>query len=66
MKTVLRWIGRLAGLAGIIACAVSLALRLSGTYWLADVPVGTLYQAGVGAMVAACLAYLVLSVEFRS
>lgn len=65
MKTVLLWIGRLAGLTGVIASVLSLALRLSGTYWLADIPVGTLFQAGVGAMVAACLAYLVQLVEFR-
>lgn len=66
MTTVLRWIGRLAGVAGVAVFVLALALRLAGTFLLAGIPVGTLFQAAVGAMVLACLVYLVRLVEFRS
>jgi hypothetical protein len=66
MKTVLLWLGRLAGFAGVAVFVLSLALRVGGTFMLAGFPVGTLFQAGVGAMVLACLVYLVRLVEFRS
>jgi len=66
MKTVLLWVGRLAGVAGVAVFVLSLALRLGGNFLLAGVPVGTLFQAGVGAMVLACLLYLIRLVEFRS
>ena len=66
MKTILLWIGRLAGLVGVVVFVVSLGLRLSGAFFLGGIPTGTLFNAGVGAMVLSCLAYLSQLVEFRS
>jgi hypothetical protein len=58
MRNALMWIGRLAGLAGVLLCALSLGSRFGETYYLGGISVGTLFNAGVGAMVAGCLAYV--------
>lgn len=63
MESFLRWTGRLAGLAGVLICAGAILARLSGSYLLGGFQVGTLLQAGVAAMVVACLAYLALLAE---
>ncbi len=60
METLLLWIGRLAGLAGVLICAVAVVVRLSGAYWLAGFQVGTLLLAGMAAMLMGCLSFLML------
>ncbi|GIX28409.1 MAG: hypothetical protein KatS3mg123_2290 [Burkholderiales bacterium] len=60
METLLLWIGRLAGLAGVLVCAVAVAVRLSGAYWLAGFQAGTLLLAGMAAMLMGCLSLLML------
>ncbi len=60
METLLLWIGRLAGLAGVLVCAVAVVVRLSGAYWLAGFQVGTLLLAGMAAMLMGCLSLLML------
>jgi len=42
---------------------LAVAGRLSGAYWLGGFQIGTLLQAGMAAMLAACLAYLVALAE---
>ena len=57
MGNLLLWIGRLAGLVGIVLCAAAFGARVTQTWTLGGFPVGTLFQAGIAAMVLACLAY---------
>lgn len=63
MKTVLIWAARIAGVAGVAALALAFAGRLAGMYWIGGFQVGTVLQAGMAAMLAACLAYLAALVE---
>jgi hypothetical protein len=57
MENLLLWIGRLAGLVGIVVCAAAVGARVTATWTLGGVPVGTLFQAGMAVMILACLAY---------
>jgi hypothetical protein len=63
MDSLLRWAGRLAGLAGVLICVAAIASRLAGTYFVGGFQVGTLLLAGLAAMVAGCLCYLALLAE---
>lgn len=63
MTALLRWVGRLSGLAGVLACTAAVLARLAGSYVIGGFQVGTLLLAGIAAMLAACLSYLVLLVE---
>lgn len=63
MNELLLWIGRAAGVGGVLLCGVAAVLRLSGHYWLGSFQVGTLLQAGIAAMVAGCLCFLVMLTE---
>ena len=60
METSLLWIGRLAGLAGVLMCLIAVGARLAGAFWIAGFQAGTLLQAGIAAMVLGCLAHLVV------
>jgi hypothetical protein len=66
MTSALIWIGRLSGLAGALLCAVALGYRLTDAYFLGGIPVGTLFNTGVGAMVLGCLAYVSAIAERRA
>lgn len=57
---ILRWLGRLAAVAGVLLSAVSGMLRLQGHYWIAGFQAGTLLLGGMTLMMFACLCYLVL------
>lgn len=57
---ILRWLGRLAAVAGVLLSAVSGILRLQGHYWIAGFQAGTLLLGGMTLMMFACLCYLVL------
>jgi hypothetical protein len=63
MEQLLIWIGRLAGVAGVLLCAVAIVTRLSGAFWLGGFQVGTLLQVGIAAMVIGCLAFLAVITE---
>jgi len=65
MEELLRWIGRLAGLGGVLVCVAALVIRMSGTFFAAGFQVGTLLQVGIAAMVLGCLAYLAVLAEQR-
>ena len=58
MQMLLLWIGRLAGVAGVLIALVAVLARGSGKYVVAGLQVGTLLQAGIAAMVLGCLAYV--------
>lgn len=58
MTNVLLWLGRIAGIAGALISVVAVMVRLSGRYWLGGFQVGTLLQAGMAAMLLACLCLL--------
>jgi hypothetical protein len=63
MEKLLLWVGRLAGLAGVSVVLVAVFARGRGSYLVAGLQVGTLLQAGIAAMVVACLAYLAYLAE---
>jgi hypothetical protein len=58
------WIARLAGVLGVVSTAVSIGARLGGAYWLGAFQTGTVLQAGMAAMLVACLAYMVILAEW--
>lgn len=53
-------LGRIAGVAGAVLCAVGAAVRLSGAYWIAGYQAGTLLLAGTAAMIFGCFCLLVV------
>jgi len=57
---VLLWLGRLVGLAGVLACAVAVYSRMTGSFFLGGFQVGTLLQAGMAAILAGCFCLLVV------
>jgi len=58
MEMLLLWIGRLAGLSGVLLTAVAIGSRAAGDYFPGGLQVGTLLLAGIAAMVLGCLGYL--------
>jgi hypothetical protein len=58
MEMLLLWIGRLAGVAGLLIALAAVLARGSGQYVVAGLQVGTLLQAGIAAMVLGCLGYV--------
>ena len=55
MNNLLLWIGRAAGVAGVLLCIVAAAVRLSGAFWVAGMQVTPLRIGGMALMLAACL-----------
>ncbi len=55
MKNLIGPIGTLAGALGVLVCAASGIARVSGHYHLAGFEAMTLFNGGVGLMVAGCL-----------
>jgi len=63
MQALLMWIGRLAGIAGLVVVGVAVVGRLDGLYRLGGFEVGTLLQAGMAAMLIGCLGYVAALAE---
>jgi hypothetical protein len=61
MNDLLLWLGRVAGAAGLVVCAVAGLLRLSGAYWVSGFQVGTLLLAGTASLVAGCFFLLLIA-----
>ena len=57
MENLLLWSARIAGCVGILICVAAFAARVTGTWTLAGVPIGTVLHAGMAAMLLGCLAY---------
>lgn len=62
------WVGNAAALLGMLLCGISGTARLGGAYILAGIELGTLFLAGVGLMVFACLTklHLLLRMQVRT
>ena len=60
MESLLLWLGRFAGLGGALICAWAIYGRLTGTYFYAGFQIGTLLQAGMLAMLVACVCFLMV------
>ncbi len=58
MDDFLLWIGRLAGMVGMLVSAVAGATRSTGAYALGNFQAGTLLLVGMAAMIAGCLCFL--------
>jgi hypothetical protein len=58
MNDQLLWIGRIAGICGLLLCAMAAALRVSGLYWFGGFQIGTLLLTGIAVMVGGCLCFL--------
>ncbi len=66
MERVIALIGNLAGVAGILLCLLAGGARVLGDFHLYDYSAITIFQAGIGLMVLACLAKLeVLQISTR-
>ena len=63
METLLLWIGRLAGLAGVVMVVCAVFSRMRGNYLLGDYQVSTILQGGIALMVIGCLAYAAVAGE---
>lgn len=66
MHPLLIWVARIAGIVGVGVTIVAIVTRLSGAYWLAGFQVGTLLQAGMAALLLACLGYVAALAERRT
>lgn len=58
METLLLWVGRLAGLSGVLLTIVAIGLRAAGNFFLGGFQVSTILQAGIAAMLLGCLSYV--------
>ena len=63
MNRVLLAVGRVAGFAGAILCALAVVLRIGGRYTIGDFQLGTLLVAGIAAMTGACFCLLLFVVN---
>jgi hypothetical protein len=57
MNGLLIWVGRVAGLVGLVAVGGAVTLRLAGVWHLGALQIGTLLNAGIAAMVLGTWAY---------
>jgi hypothetical protein len=53
-------LGRLLGFLGLLISALSMGARMFGNFFVAGFQIGTLFQAGLGAMIAGCLCLLIV------
>ena len=58
MDDVLLWIGRAAGIVGVVVSVVAGVSRGMGAYVLGNFEAGTLLLVGMAAMIAGCLCFL--------
>ena len=63
MENFLLWMGRIAALAGVFVCVCAVYGRLTGTYYFGGFQVGTLLQAGIVALLVACVCFLTILIE---
>ena len=60
MRQLLTLAGSIAGVLGILLCALAGLARLSGSYYMAGYEATTVFMVGTGIMVFACLIKLEL------
>ena len=66
MHQLLRLTGSIAGIVGVLLCAVAGLARISGNYYLGGYETTAIFTAGTGIMVFACLVKLELLSSNRS
>lgn len=52
------WLGRIAGIVGLLLCALAVVARITGHYTLGGFQVGTLLEAGIAGLAAGCFLLL--------
>ena len=57
MNQLLMWMGRIAGLVGLVAVGCAVMLRAAGAWHVGGLQLGTLLNAGIAAMVLGAWAY---------
>ena len=65
MESLLLWIGRIVGIAGLILSGWAAFSRVTGAYHAGGFQVGTLLLGGMAAVLAACF-FLLLALTQRS
>jgi hypothetical protein len=60
MENLLLWVGRLAGLGGVVLCALAAVKRITGSFFAAGFQVGTVLQGGMTAVLIGCLCLLIV------
>lgn len=60
MNKLLDGVASAAGLVGVLTCLVSGLMRLTGSWYLAGISVGVVFQFEVGLMVFSCLVFIYL------
>ena len=65
MESLLLWMGRVAGIVGLILSGWATFSRVTGAYYAGGFQVGTILLGGITAMLAACL-FLLLVLTQRS
>ena len=63
MQVLLIWAARIAAVAGVALMATAVMARVSGVYSLGSFQSGTILQAGMAAVLLACLGYLTTLAE---
>lgn len=63
MESLLLWVGRLAGLSGVLLTVIAIGSRAAGDYFPGGFQVGTILLAGIAAMVLGCLSYVAILAE---
>lgn len=63
MDGMLIWLGRAAGLLGVLLCAVGAGARVTGSFWVGSFQSVTLLQGGMAAMILGCLCFLAVLVN---
>lgn len=58
MESILLWIGRIVGIAGLVLSAWAAAARLQGAFFAGGFQIGTLLLVGMSGMIIACLCLL--------
>ena len=58
MESILLWIGRIAGIAGLGLSAWAAVARLRGAFFAGGFQIGTLLMVGMTGMIIACLCLL--------
>ncbi len=53
-RALINQLGSLAGFTGMLVCLVAVVVRLTGQYFIAGLPLATVFLGGVGLVVSGC------------
>ena len=63
MDNLLLWLGRLAGIVGVVLGAFAVVIRLQGMYAAGGFQTGTLLLGSIASMTLGCLCYVAVIAE---